>query len=340
MTTTEIGRKIDISDMIHLFEAQEGDVEHIIGKTGQGKTYEATRRALRFLRDGNIVYTTWRLNLPEYFDERESFFHVFLSILLFWKKKFYRFDYKKNWHFVNLDDFLDIDGIFDTEKFSILLATRTDCIFMLDEGQDVFDSHQRAGKLARQSITRTRHMHKKLIIISQRAGAVDVTARNNVSWFYKCEAVKYPFVPRLFRVYMSDEVEESNGYPIWVRHNSVGEEVWKAPLYHSGFGRKEIYDAYDSWYMRKNMVKSQELHLQGFQVSFADKWRLLWRTIKKKPVAARLNEASPQEEKAEKLSPFQDTGLRLAVKHDNAVRILHIDKPKTKVRQLLEQKWL
>ena len=277
--TKSIGKSIDITEIIDLFEAKEGDVEHIIGKTGQGKTYEATRRALQFLEQGNVVYTTWRLNLPDVYDERDNPFYVFMSILFF-RKRFYKFEYGKNWHFVNLDDYMDEEGIFDTEKFAIFLSTRTDCIFMLDEGQDTFDSHQRAGKIARQSITRTRHMHKKLIIISQRAQAVDVNARGNVTWFYKCEVVNFPFLPKFFRVRITDEIDEGNNYPIWVRHDSQGSKIWEAPVYHSGFAKKKIYDAYDSWYMRKNMVRSQEVHLHGYELGFIDRIRQFYGLVK------------------------------------------------------------
>lgn len=272
--STEIGRKIDISELVDLFEAKEGDVEHIIGKTGQGKTYEATRRALKYLEAGNVVYTTWKLNLPDYFDQRDSLRHLLMK-LIFFRKNFYRFEYKKNWHFVNLDDYLDQEGIFQTEKFARFLASRTDCIFMLDEGQDTFDSHQKAGKIARQSITRTRHMHKKLIIISQRAQAVEVTARGNVTWFYKCEATYIPFLPTYFRVYMTDDIDDGNNYPLWIRHNSQGEVTWKAPLYHSGFARKKIYDTYDSWYMRKNMVRSQDVHVHGYALTTKEKLKII-----------------------------------------------------------------
>lgn len=271
----EVGKRIiDIGSLIDQFEAKEGDVEHIIGQTGQGKTYEATRRALKYLRNGEVVYTTWRLTLPDYFDQRASLLHVIKNIVLF-KKTFFRFNYKSNWHHVNLDDYLDDEGIFDTEKFSRFLASRTDCIFMLDEGQDVFDSHQRAGKIARQSITRTRHMHKKLIIISQRAQAVDVNARGNVNMFYRCQCIAFPFIPKFFRVYMTQEIDNNSNYPVWVRHNSQGEVVWKAPVYHSGFAKKEVYDAYDSWYMRKNMEKSQNIHVEAYEVGFKDRIRLI-----------------------------------------------------------------
>ncbi len=293
----DVGKKIiDLGPLIEQFEAKEGDVEHIIGQTGQGKTYEATRRALKYLQNGEVVYTTWRLNLPDYFDQRDSFWHVFWKTVFF-KKNFFRFEYKENWKFVNLDDYLDEEGVFDTDKFAIFLATRTDCIFMLDEGQDVFDSHQRAGKIARQSITRTRHMHKKLIIISQRAQAVDVSARANVTWFYKCVCINIPFLPKFFRVYMTQEIDNGNNYPLWVRHNAVGDEIWRADLYHSGFGRKEVYDAYDSWYMRKNMEKSQQVHVHGFELGFKQRVQLLSRFIfKKKPVKVELSTGYPQVE--------------------------------------------
>ncbi len=304
---TDIGKRIiDIGPLIDQFEAKEGDVEHIIGQTGQGKTYEATRRALKYLQNGEVVYTTWRLNLPEYFDQRDSFWHVFWNTLFF-RKNFFRFEYKKNWHHVNLDDYLDEEGIFDTDKFAKFLATRTDCIFMLDEGQDVFDSHQRAGKIARQSITRTRHMHKKLIIISQRAQAVDVNARGNVTWFYKCECLAVPFLPKYFKVYETQEIDNANNYPVWVRHNSTGEVVWKADVYHSGFARKSVYDAYDSWYMRKNMEKSQNVHVSAYELDFKARMKVLFRFFLPKKLSTvypQVEEKGGILEKLKKLDPL------------------------------------
>lgn len=313
---TEVGRRIDISELVELFEAKEGDLEHIIGKTGMGKTYESTRRALKYLETGNVVYTSWPLNLPERFDQRKSISQLLMK-LIFFRSKFYEFDYKKNWHYVNLDDYLDEDGLFQTEKFSRFMASRTDCIFMLDEGQDVFDSHQKSGKIARQSITRTRHMHKKLIIVSQRAQAVDVTARGNVTYFYKCEAVRMPFLPTLFRVYVTDEIDEGNNYPIWVRHNSQGDEIWKAPLYHSGFARKRIYDAYDSWYMRKNMMKSQQIHVKGYSLTTREKFRLLKDLVFNKDIENKLSTGYPQDD------IFVPAGLLLE-KNPRKLTIVHL----------------
>jgi hypothetical protein len=312
----EIGKRvIDITSLVGVFEAQEGQVEHIIGKTGMGKTYEGTRRALKFLEQGYIVYTTWRLNLPDYFDERESIWHIIKNIIFF-RKHFYRFDYKKNWHFVDLKDY-EVDGIVDTEKLATFLATRTDCIFFLDEGQDIFDSHKRAGAIARQSITRTRHMHKTLIIISQRASAVDVNARNNVTFFYKCEKISFPFLPPLFRVYYTEDIDEQNSNPLWVRHDSTGKVIWKAPIYFTGFAKKKIYDAYDSWYLRKNMERSQELHLQAYEVSTGQKISLLVNRFKKKPQPVNLTSTFPvKKDELQKMPPVKiEKPVKLKVQH-------------------------
>lgn len=325
----QIGKSIDITEIIDLFEAKEGDVEHIIGKTGQGKTYEASRRAIIYLEQGNVVYTTWRLNLPDVYDERENPARVLMSILFF-KKRFYKFEYKKNWHFVNLDDYMDAEGVFDTEKFAKFLATRTDCIFMLDEGQDTFDSHQRAGKIARQSITRTRHMHKKLIIISQRAQAVDINARANVTIFYKCEVINFPFLPKFFRVRMTDEIDEVNNYPIWVRHDSQGRKTWEAPVYHSGFAKTKVYNAYDSWYMRKNMVRSQEVHLHGYELGFTDRLRQFYRLVKDRNDNKELSTELYTAKQLPLIS--QSTESVIALSHVNERNVSSLDERKDKKR--------
>lgn len=270
----EIGsRVVDISGALEVFDAQEGEVQMIIGKTGMGKTYEGTRRALNFLYNGQVVYTTWRLNLPDYYDEREHIWPIVRNIFLA-RSTFYRFDFKENWKYVDLHSFDDEKGIFDTAKFAEFLATRTNCIFMLDEGQDTFDSHSKSTKLARQSITRTRHMHKTLIIISQRAQAVDVNARANVTFFYRCEKRSWFGFSR-FVVRRTDDIDESNNFPIWVRHDSTGRTVWKAPVWFSGWASKRIYNAYDSWYMRQEMVKSQDLKIAVYKLPSRDRWSAL-----------------------------------------------------------------
>jgi len=260
-----IGKKvIDISLLVDIFEAQEGEIQHITGKTGNGKTYEATRRALDYLKSGYTVYTTWRLIIPDYYDEREQKGTV-LSKLLFFRKQFYKFDFKKNWVF------LDIDRP-DLVEF---VAGLTDCIVFLDEGQDIFDSYEGVGmgKIKRKSLTRTRHLRKTLIIVSQRASAVHVTARANVTFYYKCVKTKawfFPFLP-YFKVYRTEEQDNSN-LPIW-------EDLitgWTADVWQSHFAKTKIYNAYNSYYLRAGIPKSQTVSFEAFNLSIWDKIKLLF----------------------------------------------------------------
>jgi len=252
-------RVIDISSLIDVFQAQEGVIEQIIGKTGNGKTYEGTRRALEYLKQGYVVYTTWQLILPDNFDERKSLTVIFWNTIFF-KKRFYIFDYKKNWHFIDIDrpDLVDF------------IAGLTDCIVLLDEGQDIFDSYEGIGmsKTKRKSLTRTRHLRKTLIIISQRAQAVAVTARANVQYFYKCVktlAWWYPF-KTYFKVYRTEEMD-SNNFPIWEDLQAE----WSAEVWQSHFASDEIYDAYNSWYLRAGIPKSQDISFEAYDLTTKEK---------------------------------------------------------------------
>lgn len=280
----EIGKRVvDISDLLDNFEAQEGEVQHIIGKTGQGKTYEGTRRALNYLYQGYTVYTTWRLNLPDYYDEREHLWPALRNFFLM-RRQFYRFDLKNNWRYLNLDAYCDSETKeMDVQKLSLFVSGLTDCILFLDEGQDIFDSHKKSTAAARQTISRTRHMHKTLIVISQRAQAVDVTARANVTYFYKCEK-RYLLFWAYFKVYRTDEVDESMSYPIWVRHDSQGRATWKAEVWHAGFAKAYIYAAYDSWYMRQQQIRSQDIQFDAYELGFFTRFRVLFRTMFFRPV--------------------------------------------------------
>ncbi len=257
-------RIVNISKLLDIFEAQEGELHHVIGKTGMGKTYFSTWLAWKFLRQGKVVYTTWQLILPAYYDEREHWWPVIRNLILF-RKNFYRFDLAKNWHYV------------DVERPDLIeyVAGLTDCILMMDEGQDVYDSRERATRQARQSITRMRHMRKTIYIISQRAQAVDVTARANVTFFYKC-VKKWSWPVPYFKVYYTEETDNES-YPQWVTHNSQGDITWHAPVFHTGWARRSIYKLYNSWYLREGKEKTQEVHFEAFRLTTWDKILVLFR---------------------------------------------------------------
>jgi hypothetical protein len=264
-----LGQKIrDITELVDVFQAQEGEVQHIIGKTGNGKTYEGTRRALDYLRKGFVVYTTWKLILPKYYDERESIGHVFIRLIT-GKKRFYKFDYEQNWRYIDID----------REDLVEYIASLTDCIVFIDEGQDIFDARGGMDKTARKTITRTRHMRKTLIIISQRAQAVDITARANITYFYKCvktHAWWWPF-KAYFKIYRTEDMDEQN-YPVW-EERIPGGEKWTAPLYSAHFADKKIYDAYNSWYLAEGKEKSQAVHFEAYDLNFSERIRAFGQLI-------------------------------------------------------------
>lgn len=272
----KIGKKVfDIGEIVSVFEAQEGEIQQIIGKTGNGKTYEGTRRALDYLRRGYTVYTTWQLILPDVFDERKDKESLFFKTIFF-RKRFYKFNFKKNWHFIDIDrpDLIEF------------IASLTDCVVMLDEGQDIFDSRERITKESRKTLTRTRHMRKTLIIISQRAQAVDVTARANVTYFYKCVktvAWFWPFLP-YFKVYRTEDMDQQN-FPIW-EEPLTG---WEAELWHTGFARKYVYESYNSWYLRQGIPDSQSVDIEAFDLSLWDKIKLFFSKEKNEIVASEEN---------------------------------------------------
>lgn len=273
------GKKVrDISELVNVFEAQEGLILHIIGKTGNGKTYEATRQAWNLLKQGKVVYTTWNLILPEYYDERQDRGKVFWN-LLFFRKQFYKFDFKKNWKH------LDIDRP-DLVEY---VANLTDCYVFLDEGQDIFDSYEGKGmsQVKRKSITRTRHLRKTLIIISQRASAVSVTARANVTWFYRCVKTWAWYMPwrNYFKVYMTEEMDDQSN-PIWEKPM----EGWTAPIFHQGFEDKTIYGLYNSWYLREGILPSQDVNFEAYELTTLEKIKALFSKKEKVPLASTYEE--------------------------------------------------
>jgi hypothetical protein len=304
------GKKvIDITDLLEVFEAQEGIIEHIIGKTGNGKTYYATLLAWELLMKGNVVYTTWKLILPDEYDERTDFETVFWKTI-FGKKQFYKYNLKENWKWIDID----------RPDLKDFIAGLSDCYVILDEGQDIFSSHDRIDGQARRTITRTRHMRKTLVIVSQRAQAVDINARANVTFYYKCVkqiAWFWPFRP-FFRVYRTEEMDDQN-LPVWEEHIPYSNgKVWRAPIYKQYFARKKIYDLYNSWYLREGIEKSQEVNFEAYELSFFDKVKTLKLLLKRpKRVKARVIKQvnKPLKEVSPKLAALS-TGRRKLTKVD------------------------
>jgi len=252
-----IGKKvIDISQLVDVFASQEGEIIQLIGGIGQGKTYEATRLALKYLHEGKVVYTNWHLELPEVYDQRKSLKYNIMNFI-FARKRFYKIDLHKNWHYYDID----------SPDVADFVASLTDCIVFCDEGQDLFDSYEgtKMSKVKRKSLTRTRHLRKTLVIVSQRAQAIAVTARANVNMFYKTEKWQFPLLPPLFKIRATEDMDSQN-FPIW--KDSEGNE---AKVISSHFAKKEVYNAYNSWYLSAGVPRSQQVHFEAYDMTFAER---------------------------------------------------------------------
>jgi len=261
---TNNGRQVvDITELLGVFDVPEAVVEMINGAIGCGKTYEMTRRAIEFLYMGYPVYTNWELDLTHHnFDQRLDFKYCFWNFILF-RKRYYKFDVVKNWH------------KYDVDRPDIVeyITSKTDCIFMADEGQDIFDSYEGTymSKSKRKSVTRGRHYRRTLIIASQRPVAVAPTVRANITYFYKCmKVLSWPIVR--FKILRTQDVDDNN-LPVFTSEPEVYD---RNHLYTSHFARKKIYNSYNSWYLRGGIPKSQDVFFEAFDFDFLGRWNLLY----------------------------------------------------------------
>ena len=200
------GREVtDLKELIDVFDVPEGNIESWTGRIGSGKTYGATKRVLDDLRMGRVVFVNWKINVSHLDgDDRNSFGNV-LAHIVFFRKRFFHFDYSKNLHYYDLDDSASLD----------LISSLANVVVYLDEGQDLFDSYEgtRMSKEKRKAITRTRHYSRTLIIISQRPQAIAVTARANVAVFHRhVKSFQWRNLI-LFKVYSTEDID-SNSMPI------------------------------------------------------------------------------------------------------------------------------
>jgi len=276
-----IGSKVLKEDLIDVFQATEGSINMIYGLIGNGKTYCATAQILDRLKRGEVVYVNWHINVDD-FDDRESFFMLFMNTLLF-RKRFYRIPCKKNLHYFDPEQFESTGDLVEW------LSTLNDCHIYFDEGQDMFDSYEgtRFSKAKRRLILHTRHYHRSLTIISQRPTAIQVSARGNVNRFYK--SVKIASWPwNRFALYefqqMSGETVDETVDPISVQ------TYW---------GNPKVYQAYNTDYLSQGIKKSQEVYFDAFDLTLKDKinaFLTLLRSLKRAKKGQNVVENPPQNE--------------------------------------------
>jgi hypothetical protein len=252
------GEKVKEIELVNLFPPYAGMITQYYGRIGSGKTYAATMDVLELLRRGQVVYTNWKLNFDGY-DERKSAFHVFITIILFWKKRFYKFP-KENLHFLDVD-----------KDFHDKLAKITDSHIFLDEGHVAFDSYEmaRLSIEKRKNILHTRHFDRSIHIISQRPTAVHVVMRANVNVFYKCE-LQWSFMSLIrfrrteYQDMLNENVDEDEEKVVSVKH------YW---------GEKRIFNSYNTKYLRGGMAASQKVLFEAFDLKYMARILLFFKLL-------------------------------------------------------------
>lgn len=246
------GRVEDIN-IIEILPPNEGEINQYYGRIGTGKTYAGTRRILRELRQGKVVYANWKIKWNGY-DETTDKLKLFLGVLGL-KRKFFKYP-KSNLRFFEVK-----------ETFVDDLASKTDCIIHLDEGHIAFDSYKLTKMTIeeRVNVLHTRHFDRTLVIYSQRPTAIHATLRGNVNRFYKCEKLfdlklfgkrfirfqvtefqdlKQGETPDEERIRDPKTLEETSEY----KHAIKQDKFWAS---------SHVFNSYDSKYMRGNVPLDQ-----------------------------------------------------------------------------------
>jgi len=243
-------RRDDI-DLASLFGPAEHGLYAYYGRLGQGKTYAMTADIIEDLKKGAVWYVNYPIHWKGY-DERENKMQLFLGLIGL-RRKYYEFKHH-NLHYIAVD-----------ENFHDKVETFTDCKIGLDEGYVAYDSYEMA-KLTmqkRQTILHARHYDRSFYYTVQRPTSIHVTLRANTNVFYKITKIHLfywtLFHRQEFDLGPNEQVDETN------RLSSK----WY-------FAKREIFEAYDTKYLRGTIPPSQEVHVEIHRPSWLEIARRLF----------------------------------------------------------------
>jgi len=273
-TPVVVGKRVEEIDLVGLFPANEGMITQYYGRIGSGKTYAATSDILEKLRRGNVVYANWRIHY-EGTDERKSWAYILLGLIWPFKRRYYYFP-KENLKYFEFSDKWAMQeakpqgGFY--KDFTEWLSTRTDCDIFGDEGHVMFDSYAgtRMSIDKRTAVLHTRHFNRSIHIISQRPTAVHVSMRANVNIFYRCEQI-WSWGGFLVR-FKRSEYQDMQGETV----DEDEEKVLSVKYY---WGKKRVFEAYDTKYLRGDMPQSDKVAFEAYDVGYIGKTLLLLRKV-------------------------------------------------------------
>jgi len=241
--------------------ANEGELNLIYGRIGQGKTYIATCMIFDYLREGQVVYANWHINFKG-LNEIDDKWNLFLGSI---GLKVWFIDVPAdNFHYIDTSD----------PDIHRKIGQLTDCIIFLDEGHLVYDSYitTKMDIRDRANILHTRHFNRMIYVVSQRPTAIHVTLRDNVNRYYKCEKGFHLFRWVRFKLYEYQDTD-ANGRPMEDDEFCVSKSSY--------WSRKEIFDSYDTKYLRGNAPISQINYAREYFIPWRVRFKLLFSRKKK-----------------------------------------------------------
>jgi len=238
----------------------EGGMSMVYGKPRNGKSMEATKLILDALERGQVVYADWIVQWNG-IDERKKLWPRFL----FWLGR-YKHLYvipKENFNYIHI---LRSDEIRDggcknpwcvdkkknhfVDKISFLktLSVLTDCYIVLDEAYRYISSYKgvHIDEQLQTDILSVGHRDVNLIVVAQRPTTVHVTVRGNCERFFKMTKI---FDVLGIRLFLKEEFTDMADDTVDESESDHWELIW---------GRKKIYQAYNSKWMRQGIPDSQE----------------------------------------------------------------------------------
>lgn len=271
-------------ELLELIGVQAGFLAQIYGKIKNGKTYLATLLAIQTANSGQVVYVNWPISWKGY-DERDVLWYRFLGAIGL-KKEFKKFPIM-NMHFADLADLenVKVDGISTGKNFYDWFGSLTSCTCFFDEGHIYYDSYlaTKVSMERRLSILETAHYDRAVYVISQRPSAIHAVLRGNVNLFLKVEKMYEGFFGVRFRMIEFQETgsdekpnEERAVIEDSVTHKkSYGDYLWAESI-RSYWGRKKIFQMYNSKYRRFGVKESQPNNAEIYYLTFKERMRNLF----------------------------------------------------------------
>lgn len=264
-----------LSELAPLLKAPEGEVNLIYGRIRQGKSTYAARCMYEDLMSGIPVYSNLYLDLSnEEFDQRARL-DISFENMLFAKREFYKFS-RANYHWFNpitgtLRTILDDGSTIEEQVFDPAipgdivrwLNTLTDCSVYYDEGHWLLHSYEgvRQDLEKMRLITETGHMHRKLVIISQRTQSIHVNARGNVNRFFRCRKTTFLFFIMRLQV---EEFQDMKGSDV----DESDDSLVDTKIYYSNDRYWRLFNTHT---LREGKPVSQQLFFEAYDLNFAER---------------------------------------------------------------------